>query len=211
MGCKSRKGQVPLILVLASGERIDQNKPSSFLQDDRNPCLGESMFAVGTPLLVLAGLAGILVLFGVGTLLFQAGCALADVPVRGYFRSLPVYSAAAVICVPLIGVLLWFAGRYESDPNATFGSMRIAALIVALLLTWLLSSGIYALLLAASLRKGLLIAGIELLLMALLAALVSAVVLVILAFVQIVTSAPPVKATQNPPPVASPIASPVRS
>jgi hypothetical protein len=169
------------------------------------------MFAVGTPLLVIAGLAGVLVLFGVGTLLFQAGCALADVPVRGYLRSLPVYSIAAVLCAPLIGVLLWFAGRYESDPNAAFGSARIAALIVSLLLSWLLSSGIYALLLAASLRKGLLIAGIELLLMALLAALVSAVVLVILAFVQIVASPPPVKATQNPPPAAGSIAPYVRS
>jgi hypothetical protein len=169
------------------------------------------MFAVSTPTLVFTGLAGVLVLFGVGTLLFQAGCALADVPVRGYFRSLSVYSVAAIVCVPLMGVLLWFAGRYESDPNTSFGSMRIAALIVSLLLTWIISSGIYTLLLAASLRKGLLIAGVELLLMALLAALVSAVVLVILAFVQILTSPPPVKATRTPPPIARSVAPSVSS
>jgi len=169
------------------------------------------MFAVVTPMLVVAGLAAVLVLFGVGTLLFQAGCALADLPVRGYFRSLPVYAAAAVVCVPLIGVLLWFAGRYESDPNTSFGSMRIAALIVSLLLTWLVSSGIYALLLAASLRKGLIVAGIELLLMALLAALVSAVVLVVLALIQIITSPPPIKATRTSPALAAAIAPAVRS
>lgn len=169
------------------------------------------MFAVVTPLQVVGGLAGVLVLFGVGTLLFQAGCALADVPVRGYFRSLPVYSAAAVICVPLIGVFLWFAGRYESDPNTSFGSMRIAALIVSLLLTWAVSSGIYALLLAASLRKGLMVAGIELLLMALLAALVSAVVLVVLALIQIISSPPPVKAMKTSPALAASVAQAVRS
>src|SRR5262245_58556401 len=131
------------------------------------------MYGLSTPLLVAAGLGGLLVLFGVGTLLFQAGCALADVPVRGYFRSLPIYGLAVPLCVPLIAALVWFAGRYDSDPNTAFGSMRIVALIVSLALTWLLSSGIYALLLAASLRKGLAIAGIELLLMGLLAALIA--------------------------------------
>lgn len=140
------------------------------------------MFGISAPLLIVASL---LILFGVGTLLFQAGCALADVPVRGYFRSLPIFALTVLLCVPLMAVLVWFAGRYDSDPNVSFGNMRIAALIVSLLLTWLLSSGVYALLLAASLRKGLRIAGVELLLMGLLAALVAAVVLVVLALVQI--------------------------
>jgi hypothetical protein len=146
------------------------------------------MFGIGAPLLVVAGL---LVLFGVGTLLFQAGCALADVPVRSYFRSLPIYALTVLLCVPLMAVLVWFAGQYDTDPNVSFGTMRIAALIVSLLLTWLLSSGVYALLLAASLRKGLRIAGVELLLMGLLAALVAAVVLVVLALAQIITRPPP--------------------
>jgi len=68
--------------------------------------------------------------------------------------------------------------------------MRILGLTVALILTWLLSAGIYSLLLAASLKKGLIIAAVELLLMALLAALVSAVVLVVLAVVQIFVRPP---------------------
>lgn len=152
------------------------------------------MFGIGPSLLVLLGLGGLLTLFGVGTLLFQAGCALADVPDRGYFRALPIYSAAVIICLPLVVLLVWFAGRYEVDPNDWFGNMRITALLGSLVLTWLLSSAIYALLLAASLRKGLLIAGIELLLMTLLAALVSALVLVVLAFLQITTRPPPIPA-----------------
>jgi hypothetical protein len=148
---------------------------------------------------VLAGLAGLIVLLGVGTLLFQAGCALADVPERGYLRSLPIYTVAVVVCLPPAALLVWYAGNYESDPATTFGTLRIAALIVALVLTWLLSAGIYKLLLSASLKKTLLIAGTELLLMALLAALVAAVVLVILAFAQIATRPPPSKSTQAPP------------
>ena len=152
---------------------------------------------MGTPLLIAAALGGLLLLIAVGTLLFQAGCALADVPDRGYVRALPIYSAALVICLPLAAVVVWFAGRYESDPNNAFGSMRIAASIGSLFGVWLLSAGIYALLLAASLRKGLLIAGIELLLMGLLAALVSAIVLVVLALIQITTRPPPMRSTQT--------------
>lgn len=134
----------------------------------------------------LAVLGGLLVLFGVGTFLFQAGCALADVPDRGYFRALPVHSTAVIVCLPL-AVLVWFVGRYDADPNDWFGSLRIAAASVSLLLTWLLSAGIFSLLLTASIRKGLLIAALELLLTSLLTALLAALVLVVLAVVQITT------------------------
>ncbi|HEY7328790.1 MAG TPA: hypothetical protein VH592_14200 [Gemmataceae bacterium] len=140
--------------------------------------------------LVFSVLAGLLVLFGVGTFLFQAGCALADVPDRGYFRALPIYSAALVVCLPLAALLVWFAGRYDADPNDWLGTFRIAAAIGSLLLTWVLSAAIYSLLLSAPLRKGLLIAALELLLTALLAALVAALVLVVLAIVQINTRPP---------------------
>jgi hypothetical protein len=148
-------------------------------------------------LLILAILGGLLVLFGVGTFLFQAGCALADVPDRGYFRALPVYAAAIVVCLPLALLLIWFVGRYDADPNDWFGNFRIAAAVGALLLTWVLSAAIYSLLLSASLRKGLLIAALELLLAALLAALVAALVLVVLAIVQINTR-PPTKFSRDP-------------
>ncbi len=141
-------------------------------------------------LLVLAILGGLLVLLGVGTLLFQAGCALADVPDRGYVRALPIYSATLAVCLPLAAALVWFAGRYDTDPNDWFGSWRLAAVVGALLLTWLLSAGMYSLLLAASWRKGLLIAALELLLMALLAALAAALTLVVLAVIQINTRPP---------------------
>jgi hypothetical protein len=152
-----------------------------------------------SPSLLLLVLGGLLALFGVGTLLFQAGCALADVPERGYFRALPIYSVAVLVCLPLAAALVWLAGSYDADPNDWFGNLRILAVIVSLPLIWLLSAAIYTLLLRASLRKGLLIAAIEMLLMVLLTALVTALVLVILAFVQISTQPPPKPSAFNDP------------
>jgi hypothetical protein len=149
------------------------------------------------PLLIAAGLGGLLVLLGLGTFLFQAGCALADVPDRGYLRALPIYSAKLIVCLLLAALLIWFAGLYDSNPDG-FGNMRVVAALLALLLTWVVSSLIYRLLLAGSLRKGMMIAGIELLLMALLAVLVAAIVMVVLALVQIGTRPPP-RAAQAPP------------
>ncbi len=74
-------------------------------------------------------------------------------------------------------------------------------MIGSLLLTWLLSSLLYAFFLAASVPKGLIIAGVELLLMGLLAALVTALVLVVLAVVQIISRPPPVHSRLAPCPV----------
>ncbi len=159
------------------------------------------MSGFDTSLLVALGVGGLIVLLGVGTYLFQASCALADVPERGYFRSLPIYSAALVVCLPLAALLIWFAGRYDADPNDSFGTMRIVALVGALILVWLLSASIYVLCLSASLKKGLLIAGVELLLLSLLAAFVAAIVLVILALVQIIGRPPPVKTSLSPLPI----------
>jgi hypothetical protein len=156
-------------------------------------------------LLILAVLGGLLVLFGVGTFLFQAGCALAGVPDRGYFRALPIYSAAVVVCLPLAALFIWYVGRYDADPNDWLGNYRIAAAVGALLLTWVLSAGIFSLLLSASLRKGLLIAAVELLLAALSAALVAALVLVVLAIVQINTRTP-AKVSRDPKGSASALA-----
>lgn len=133
----------------------------------------------------VAGLIGaVVVIFGVGTLLFQAGCALADVVGPSYFKSLLVYGVAVVVCVPLAGLLLYLAGLYDTEPGA-LGTYRLLALVVWLLAAWVVSAIIYSLFLTAPFRKGLVIAGTELFLAALLSGLVTAVVLVVLALVQI--------------------------
>src|SRR5262249_4972683 len=84
--------------------------------------------------------AGLVLLLGVGTLLFQAGCALADVIAPGFPRALLVFGVAAAVCLPLAGLLFWLAGPYESDPSAFLGPVRAVALGVGLLATWVLSA-----------------------------------------------------------------------
>jgi hypothetical protein len=154
------------------------------------------MFGIDALWLAAAVLGGGIVLLGVSAFLLQAGCALADVPGRGYFPSLGISLAAIVICLPLTCIIVWFAGRYNTDPHAWFGGARIVGLIGSLLLTWLLAAGIYALFLTASIRKGLIVSGVELLLLGLLAALIAAVVLVVLALVQILRQPSPVKTSR---------------
>ncbi len=143
--------------------------------------------------------AGLVVALTVGLLLFHAGCALADVREPGWLQSLGVFAAALLLCVPLAWGLWWLAGRYEADSSSLLGPWRLGALALALPLAWLVSAGVYSLLLTAPLRKGLVIAGAEFVLGALLAALGSGVVLVVLAIVQINHQPPPRAVSATPP------------
>jgi hypothetical protein len=167
------------------------------------------MFDLTSGWVVAGWLGGLVLLLGLGTFLFQAGCALADVNGPGFLKSLLVYGVALAVCLPLAGLLLYLAGRYETDAAALLGPVRAGALGVWLLATWVLSALIYALFLAAPYRKGLVIAGTELLLAGLLTALVSAVVLVVLALVQISRSPPP-RAAAPPPAALSSLFAPSR-
>ncbi len=167
------------------------------------------MFELTNGWVVGGWVLGVVLLFGVGTLLFLAGCALADVNGPGFLKALLIYGAAVVVCAPLAGLLLSLASKYEADPAALLGPVRGAALAVWLLATWGLSALIYALALATPYRKGLVIAGAELFLSGLLAALVSAVVLVVLALVQI-ASHPSPRTAVVPPAAVSSLSAPSR-
>jgi hypothetical protein len=150
----------------------------------------------------LAAVLGAVVAVLVGVVLFRAGCALADVAEPAFGKSLLLVGLALLVCVPLGGAIIYLSGRYEADP-AVFGPVRGLATLAALLVAWVVSALLYALFLAASYRKGLVIAGLEMLLSGLLSALVLAVVLVVLAVVQIVRrpEVPP-KAFLHPAPAA---------
>jgi hypothetical protein len=140
----------------------------------------ENMLVVA---LVLVG--GGVALLLVETLLFRAGCALADVTEPSFPLSLLAVGVALAVCLPLGGLFVYLLGAYDADPAALFGPMRTLGVLLALLLGWVLSALLYLPFLAAPYKKGLLVAGFELLLRGLLSALVAAVVLVILAIVQI--------------------------
>jgi hypothetical protein len=143
------------------------------------------MFDFASPWVVGGWLLGLPLLYAVTTLLFYAGCALAEVDNPSLGRSLLAVGLALLACVPAGGGLVWLLGSYDTDPNVLFGPMRILGIALALLVTWVLSGVLYKFLLTAPYRKGLFISAVELLLGALLSALVTAVVLVVLAAVQI--------------------------
>jgi hypothetical protein len=162
------------------------------------------MFGTTNPLVLAVGVGlGLAVGFVLGTALFRAGCALADVNEPGWLKSFGVYAVAALVCQPAGVALVYFAGRYDTDPSASFGPVRAAGVAAAILLSWLLAAVLYAFLLPASLKKGLLVSAFERILGALLGVLVSAVVLVALAVAQIVTRPEVQKTGQGPPPQAT--------
>jgi hypothetical protein len=139
---------------------------------------------------VAAVLGGAVLLVGVGTLLFQAGCALADVTGPRFVKALLVFGLALAVCAPLAILLVRFAGRYDDPDSPPLSPARGLALAGALLGTWVVSALVYAVALATPYRKGLVIAGTELLLAALLAALLGGVLMVALAGAQILHQPP---------------------
>jgi hypothetical protein len=127
---------------------------------------------------------------GVGALLFQAGCALADLNGPGWLRSLGALVVALLLCLPLGWVLVHLAGRYDSDPGALLGPFRVLALAVVLPAAWLVAAAVFSAFLRAPFRKGLVVAGAELVLGALVASLATAAVLIFLAAMQIARQQP---------------------
>src|SRR3954451_1740777 len=89
--------------------------------------------------LMPAAVFGAVVAVLVGTVLFRAGCALADVAEPTFGKSLLVVGLALLVCLPLGGAIVYLSGRYESDSTAVFGPMRRVATLVALLAAWVVS------------------------------------------------------------------------
>src|SRR5271166_488270 len=144
---------------------------------------------------VQGAVAGVVPGLLVGGLLVQAGCALADVTVPRFFKALLLYGLTALLCAPLTFLLLWLAGRWGSPSDSLIAPAVALALGVALLVTWTVSAVIYTLFLAAPYWKGLMISGAELAMRALLIALATGIVMVVLAGIQ---------AGRQPPPSAEP-------
>jgi hypothetical protein len=162
------------------------------------------MFGIESlPVVALVLVGGGVVFLLVQTLLFRAGCALADVAEPSFPRSLLVVGAAVLVCLPLGVLLVHLLGAYDGEAAGLLGPMSALGLLLALLLSWVLSALLFTLVLSAPYKKGLLVAAFELLLSGLLSALVAAVVLVVLALVQIVVrQEPQPKALHTPAPGA---------
>jgi hypothetical protein len=135
-------------------------------------------------ILTAGGLAGLVLGLLLQTVLLQAALALADVREVWFGKSFLLVVLALLLVAPPCGLALYLLGL--SGPLA--GTSLGVALVVGLclLLSWALPTLIYVLLLPVPLRKGMLVAVLELLLRALVGALAAAVGLVGLAILQIV-------------------------
>jgi hypothetical protein len=112
---------------------------------------------------------------------FRASCALADAGEPGWGKS----ALLVVSVLALSGALLALAGSVSPAPSEEASGARVIATAAAVVAAASLAAVFYAWLLPTSLRRGAVVAGSELLLGVLLAALVTGVVLVGLAVYQL--------------------------
>jgi hypothetical protein len=134
-------------------------------------------------------------------LIFKGSLALANVTEPGLPRALLVVlvgSAASGLLSYLVYRQLGLAER----PEVALDNLTVLWLLVAVLISWLVPALLYTPVLSVQWLKGLQIAGVEVLLRGLLAALVAGVVLVVLAAAQVLARRPsqPPKAALDPPP-----------
>jgi hypothetical protein len=111
--------------------------------------------------------------------LFRVGCILADLPDLAVGRSILAVVLAVAITVPLIVIAGIQLVSLEKRLSAQAGMIFYPAMAGSLVICWWLAAFIYRLALSTSYAKGLTVAGVELLLSALLAGLVAAILLVL--------------------------------
>lgn len=139
---------------------------------------GVFMFEL-TGVTVLALTAAGVVALIVRYFLFRVGCVLADLPDLAVGRSILAVVLAVTITVPLIVIAGIQLVSLEKRLSAQAGMIFYPAIAASLVVCWWLAAFIYRLVLSTSYTKGLTVAGVELLLSALLAGLVAAVLLVL--------------------------------
>jgi hypothetical protein len=144
---------------------------------------------------------GVIVGVPVMTVLFRAGCSLADVIEPSFGASLAWVTLTLAVGLPLGWLLFRVLGARDSDPDGLLGPMHVLGMVLGLLLSLAVSGVAYKYILRTSFGKGQLIAGFELLLGALLTTLVAAVALVVLAGMQIINR--PAARAAAPPAVQS--------
>jgi hypothetical protein len=139
--------------------------------------------------LLLAG-SGLLLLQPIGALLLQMGCALADITVPTFARSVKLFALTGDVCVVLLVVSLAVAGFRLDDPSTLWGPGCLWLVIAGGLLTLTIAPLIYVLIVRAPILRGALAAGVQLVLVTLLTAIITFIVFIILAVVQVTQSKP---------------------
>jgi hypothetical protein len=137
---------------------------------------------------------------------FTASASLVDAPERSAPRVLALVAPVWLVAL-VLGLLLdrWF-GRFESVPNVSFGLPRLASILVSLLAAGVLGWVLYTLFLPLRPVRGMLVAGLEVVLTLFLAVLIAAAVFVFLAVWQVVR-----RADAGPPGPAAPVVAVARA
>ncbi len=156
-----------------------------------------------TAFTILVVIGGGLVALVVRYFLFRLGCILADLNDPALGRSILVVVVVALLTLPLgcwVAVLL---SRLENSVADSSHLIFFPGLTLYAVVAWIVSATFYSVTLASTYKKSLIVAGTELLLTGLLAALVTAIVMVGLAGWQISRRAPSTRAEllprHNPP------------
>ena len=109
--------------------------------------------------------------FVLPSMILRASCSVADVKEPRYLLSFPLGYAAVVVYVLLGLAFILFLGRLDAEPDGAFGSMHLLGYALGVAVGWVVASLAYRLLLAPTLLQGFRVAGLQLLLYALIAAL----------------------------------------
>jgi hypothetical protein len=116
--------------------------------------------------------------------LFWAAAAIGDAPMLGWGKILTVPLAATAACAAVGGAMAWSlrSVSFLAPENRLLAALMA---LLGMLVTWVIPGVLYAPLLPVSIPRGMLIAVVQLLLRVFLYVLIAAVVMVILAVMQI--------------------------
>jgi len=152
--------------------------------------------------MLLTVVAGAAIGFAVSVFIFKASLALADVTEPGWIKS-TVVVLASVAASGLLSYLVYLQFGLADRTEVALDNRMVLWLLVALLLSLLVPVLLYVPALSVKWLKSMQIAGVEVLLRGLVAALVAGVVLVVLAAAQVVArrQSQPRTSALSPPPV----------
>lgn len=127
-------------------------------------------------LLVVLAAAGVCN-FVLPSMILRASCSVADVKEPRFLLSFPVgYAAVLIYCLLGLAFVL-LLGRLDAEPDGLLGPMHLLGYVLGLAIGWVVASLAYRLFLAPTFLQGFRVAGLQLLLYALIAALESGTLL----------------------------------
>ncbi len=140
------------------------------------------------------------------SMILRASCSVADVKEPGYVASFPLGYAILVVYALLCWVFVNLLGRFDVDPDAPLGSMHLCGYLSSLTVGWVVAALVCRASVAPSFLKGFRVAGLQLLLGALVCGLTAGLLLAVLAVWQLLQF--PLPWMNTPPRPAAALAAP---